>query len=119
MGFRIARTEQFVRDLEVIFRHLIESYVDLGDDLAFAIARAEARMSRINHHTEAIAGMPYKGTINRDLGVNIRHITKDGAIVYFSVDDQQRVVLFLAIFFGGQDHLRHMTTRLSAPSLDA
>jgi toxin ParE1/3/4 len=42
-------------------------------------------------------------------------VTKQRAVFYFDVDDDQRLVRILAVFFGGQDHQRAMLRRLLAP----
>jgi len=39
-------------------------------------------------------------------------LTIDRAIYWFDVDEAARKVRILAIFFGGQDHVRHMLVRL-------
>ena len=36
----------------------------------------------------------------------------DRAIYWFDVDEAARKVRILAVFFGGQDHVRHMLVRL-------
>ena len=42
----------------------------------------------------------------------LRRLTKNQAVFYFNVDEGEKTVRILAVFFGGQDHLRHMLTRL-------
>ena len=42
----------------------------------------------------------------------LRHLTIDRAIYWFDVNEAEQRVRVLAIFFGGQDHVRHMLTRL-------
>ncbi|MBY0563268.1 MAG: hypothetical protein K2P58_03695 [Hyphomonadaceae bacterium] len=59
-----------------------------------------------------IAKRPHQGTLLPNLLPNLRCVTKDHAIFYFTVDDEARIVRVLAIFFGGQDHQRHMLKRL-------
>lgn len=39
-------------------------------------------------------------------------MTIDRAIFWFDLDEAERVVRILAVFFGGQDHIRHMLRRL-------
>jgi plasmid stabilization system protein ParE len=43
---------------------------------------------------------------------NLRHVTIDQAIYWFLVDEDALIVRVLAIFFGGQDHIRRMLARL-------
>ncbi len=42
----------------------------------------------------------------------LRRVTKNQAIFHFDVDDGEKTLRVLAIFFGGQDHQRHMLKRL-------
>jgi hypothetical protein len=42
-------------------------------------------------------------------------LTIDRAIYWFDVNEAEQRVRILAIFFGGQDHVRHMLTRLLTP----
>jgi hypothetical protein len=44
----------------------------------------------------------------------LRRVTKDKAILYFITDDELAEVRVLAVFFSGQDHLRHIVERLGA-----
>jgi toxin ParE1/3/4 len=46
----------------------------------------------------------------------VRYLTIDRAIYGFDVDKAARKVRILAIFFGGQDHVRHMLVRLLGKS---
>lgn len=42
----------------------------------------------------------------------LRHLALDGAVYWFIADATTRQVRVLAVFFGGQDHQRHMLVRL-------
>ena len=42
----------------------------------------------------------------------LRHLAIGRAIYWFDVDDGRETVRVLAVFFGGQDHVRHMLARL-------
>ncbi|MGB8814013.1 MAG: hypothetical protein WCC57_12600 [Paracoccaceae bacterium] len=46
----------------------------------------------------------------------LRHLTIARAIYWFDVNEAELRVRILAIFFGGQDHVRLMLTRLLSPS---
>ncbi|MCM2473533.1 type II toxin-antitoxin system RelE/ParE family toxin [Rhizobium sp. CG5] len=115
MAFRIIRSEASILDLEVIFRHLISSYVTLGDDLGDAIQRATTRMQAVDRDMNSIARLPYQGTLfSAKRASGLRHITKNKVIFYFEVSEEQQAVRILAVFFGGQDHQRHILARLGS-----
>ncbi len=115
MACRVVRSSACIRDLELIFDHLVESYISFGDDPEEAFDRAEARIHSMENFLETLGEMPKRGTLRPELGTGIRTITKDKAIYYFTVHDEIGEVRILAIFFGGQDHQRHMLTRLLLP----
>jgi toxin ParE1/3/4 len=56
--------------------------------------------------------VPFQGTLREDLLAGLREVTKQNAIIYFISDAQSETVRVLAVFFGGQDHRRHMLLRL-------
>ncbi len=119
MVYSVKRSAQSDLDLENIFRHLIESYLSLGEDLLNAIDLAEAKMNRINLDIQFLARLPHQGTISPHLGESVRHVTKDRAIIYFEIEETRRAVKILAVFFGGHDHRRHMATRMHTEEHDA
>ena len=47
-----------------------------------------------------------------DILPGLRHLTINRANFWFDVDEENESVRILAVFFGGQDHVRHMLTRL-------
>ena len=47
-----------------------------------------------------------------DLLPGLRHLAIGRVICWFDVDDERQPVRVLAVFFGGQDHVRHMLARL-------
>ncbi|MEM8985296.1 MAG: type II toxin-antitoxin system RelE/ParE family toxin [Pseudomonadota bacterium] len=116
MAYKVVRTEQAVRDLDFIFDHLVESYSALGDAIDIAVERAVHRLRMIDDDMEALAQVPFQGTLRPELMVSLRHVTKNNAIFYFHVDENARIISVLAVFFGGQDHQRHMLARLDAHS---
>lgn len=99
-------------DLDLIFDHLVESYIRLGEAPADAVSAAANRVSAIKADMNAIARAPYQGTLVNHLAAGVRSVTKNKAIFYFEINDAAQIVLILAIFFGGQDHQRHMVKRL-------
>ncbi|QYA16578.1 type II toxin-antitoxin system RelE/ParE family toxin [Rhizobium sp. AB2/73] len=112
MVFKVVRSADSDRDLGLIFDHLIESYIALGDPLADAFDRAAARLHTIEGDMEALAQAPYQGTLLPDVAPGLRQVTKNRAIFNFDLDEERQVLRVLAIFFGGQDHLRRYLTQL-------
>ena len=116
MGFEIIRSLDSDRDLRVILRHLVDSYVNLGDSLPDAIHRASTRARMIEADIDTIALAPHQGTLLPEFSPGLRSVTKNRAVIYFKADDGAQVIRILAIFFGGQDHRRHMLKRLGRMS---
>lgn len=112
MAFEVIRSRDSDRDLRMIVRHLVESYVSLGDPLPDAIQRAAARARKIEGAIDSIALAPHQGTLLPQLAPGLRSVTKARAIFYFDIDETAKSVSILAIFFGGQDHRLHMLKRL-------
>ena len=100
------------RDFELIFDHLFEVYQSFGETRADAFTRAADRVESIRRAAEDIAQAPYRGTMHDDVAPGLRHVTIDRAIFWFDLDESARTVRILAVFFGGQDHIRHMLRRL-------
>ena len=115
MGFKITRSGGVDTDLDRIHDHLFESYINLGDSIFDAIVRAEARVRSIEVNMEALARSPYQGTLSADIAPRLRHVTKDKAIFYFEVDEIRQIVLIMAVFFSGQDHVQRILERLGRP----
>lgn len=55
---------------------------------------------------------PHRGERHDDILPGLRHLAIDRAIYWFDVDEGREAVRVLAVFFGGQDHVRHMLVRL-------
>ncbi|TVS17487.1 MAG: type II toxin-antitoxin system RelE/ParE family toxin [Gammaproteobacteria bacterium] len=55
---------------------------------------------------------PHRGTSRHDLLPGLRFLALDGAVFWFEIDDVDRKVRVLAVFFGGQGHIRHRLVRL-------
>lgn len=100
------------RDFELIFDFLEESYRGFGESAGDAIAHAAARIEAIRAKAARLGNAPYRGTLHPEVMPNLRHVTIDQAIYWFLVDEEARTVRVLAIFFGGQDHVRRMLARL-------
>ncbi|MBP2550260.1 plasmid stabilization system protein ParE [Neorhizobium galegae] len=118
MVYRIKLAAGVGSDFDRIFDHLLGAYLGMGDSVGEAYERAAARVTAISEDLENLAHHPYQGTLHNDLQPDLRHVTKDRAIFYFQIDEENSTVNVLAIFFGGQDHRRHMLKRLSQHGRD-
>jgi toxin ParE1/3/4 len=114
MTYRVERSVDTDRDLEAIFDFLTESYIAFGDSRAEALNRAGKRVEGIESAMMALGKAPHQGTLVEHILPGLRCATKRRAIFYFDVDDEQKRVRVLAIFFGGHDHRRAMLKRLLA-----
>ena len=100
------------RDFELIFDHLFDSYQRFGDPRADAFEKALRRLESIRVAAEGIGRAPYRGTLREDIAPGLRYVAIDRAIFWFDLDETAQTVRVLAVFFGGQDHVRHMLRRL-------
>ena len=112
MAFKIEFSAECVRDFEAIFDHLFESYVGFGENAEQALDHAALRIAAIRHAAATLAASPMRGTLRDDVLPGARSVTIDRAIYWFDVDPAAKRVRILAIFFGGQDHVRHMLVRV-------
>lgn len=99
-------------DLDLIEAHLSAAYGTFGESPNEASTHAAARIEAILATAERLATAPFRGQARDDLLPGLRHLTLDGAIYWFIVDEVVLQVRVLAMFFGGQDHQRHMLVRL-------
>lgn len=100
------------RDFELIYDFLENSYGGFGESPEEAALHAAARVDAIRIAAAKLGNAPYRGTLHPEIMPNLRHVTIDQAIYWFLVDEQALTVRVLAIFFGGQDHVRQMLARL-------
>ena len=112
MAFRVEFAADAERDFGLIFDHLVHSYLDVGESPQSALDRAESRIGEIRAAARRIATAPRRGERHDDLLAGLRLLAIGRAIHWFGVDDEQETVRLLAVFFGGQDHVRHMLVRL-------
>lgn len=112
-GFEVLRSAGCEADLEAIFDHLVQSYTALGDPIDNAVDRASARVLGIEDAMAALGDLPYQGTQVAHLLPGLRRVTKDSAVFYFLIDEPAQVLRVLGVFFGGQDHTRHILSRLA------
>ncbi|EAQ45271.1 hypothetical protein MED193_00915 [Roseobacter sp. MED193] len=117
MAWTIEVSAEAERDIDLLFDHLADSYVEFGETRSVAAAQAVDRVGRILDMMERIATAPYRGEIHDDLLPGLRHLTLERAIYWFQVEEKAEIVRVLAIFYGGQDHVRQMLLRLlSSPA---
>lgn len=103
-------------DFELIFDHLVDSYIGFGEEIDEALEHAIERLRGIRSITHKLGLAPHQGTIRADIATGIRFVRLDKTVFWFDLDEQQKVVRVLAVFFGSQDHIRHMLTRALAAS---
>lgn len=112
MAYRIERSDQSRRDLQSIFDFLFESAISFGEPPDRAFARASKRIQAIDAALHRIAKKPHQGTLVAHLLPGLRCITKERAVFYLLIDEEQKSARVLAVFFGGQDHQRAMAKRI-------
>lgn len=119
MGYELRRAAGVARDLELIFDFLFDAALAFGEDSTSAFDRAATRILAIEDAMEALTEVPHQGTLRPDLLPDLlpgmRQVTKGRAVFYFDVDEAAAILRVLAVFYGGQDHQRHMLLRLLAP----
>ena len=115
MAWRIEVAAEAEHDLALLFQHFADSYRVLGASRDEAAGQAATRVRRIVEATGRLAIAPHRGASHDDWLPGLRHLTLDGAIYWFQVQDTERRIRVLAIFFGGQDHQRGMLLRLLQP----
>ncbi|MDH7800236.1 MULTISPECIES: type II toxin-antitoxin system RelE/ParE family toxin [unclassified Rhizobium] len=114
MAFKVLRSTETDQDLGLILDHLVQSYLDLGDALPAAFTRAARRVGSIETDVEALHKAPFQGTLSPEILPGLRRVTKNQTVFYFDVNESEKTVRILAVFFSGQDHLRHMLKRLAS-----
>jgi plasmid stabilization system protein ParE len=107
---RVEFAEDALRDFDLIFDHLAETYRGFGEAPDEAFEHAARRIRAIIGAVDRLALAPHRGTVHDDLAPGIRHFTLDRAVYYFRIEDEG--VRILAIFFSGQDHQRRMRLRI-------
>ena len=112
MAFRLEFSAGAERDFGLIFDHLLRSYLDFGESPESAFDRAESRLAEIRADAGRILAAPRRGERHEDILPGLRHLSIGRAVYWFDVDEARKTVRVLAVFFGGQDHVRRMMTRL-------
>ncbi len=62
----------------------------------------------------SLGNVPFQGTLEPSIMEGLCYVAKGRAVFYFLIDERHREVRVLSIFFGGQDHRRHMLERIKA-----
>lgn len=101
-----------VTDLQLIRDHLITAYQGFGEPPEDASRHADQRVEAIITAAERLGTAPLRGESHDELLPGLRHLALDRAISWFRVLPEQGLIQVLAVFFGGQDHQRHMLVRL-------
>ena len=114
MAFRLEFSVEAERDFGLIFDHLLHSYLDFGECLESGLEHAGTRVLEIRAAAERILTAPHRGERHDDILPGLRHLAIGRAIYWFDIDELRRTVRVLAVFFGRQDHVRHMMARLLA-----
>ncbi len=112
MRFAVEFSAAAEHDLELIFDHLVESYLGFGEGAEGAVDHAAQRVMAIRNTADRLARLPFCGTLRDDILPGVRFLAVDRAIYWFDVDEAARRVRVLAVFFGGQHHVRRMLLRL-------
>ena len=101
-------------DFELIFDHLADSYMGFGEEIEEAFEHAAERLRRIRLTTHKLGLAPQQGTLRDDITPGVRFVRLGNTVFWFELDETRQVVRILAVFFGAQDHIRHMLTRALA-----
>lgn len=102
-GWTVVFAAGAVDDLGLIEDHLTR---------AEALHHAGARIMAIIAASERLAAAPFRGMAHDDLLPGLRQLALDNAAYWFVMDRMSCELRVLAVFFGGQDHRRHMLVRL-------
>lgn len=107
-------SEDAERDFELIFDHLFDAYVELGDSPDEAVELTAGRIRKLRVEIERLVDTPYIGTLRPDIHPGIRFLRRDKAAIWFLPVEDSRTIIVAAIFYGAQDHIRNMLARLLA-----
>ncbi|WP_088930357.1 MULTISPECIES: type II toxin-antitoxin system RelE/ParE family toxin [Rhizobium] len=107
-------SEDAERDFELIFDHLFDAHVELGDLADEALERTAERIRKLRLEIDRLVDTPYIGTLRADIYRGIRFLRRDKAAIWFVPVESRRTITIAAIFYGAQDHIRHMLARMLA-----
>jgi|694.fasta_scaffold100172_2 plasmid stabilization system protein ParE len=112
MRFRIEFSAESERDFALIFHHLFESYRNIGESAEAALDHCEDRIREISAGTDGPCTAPLRVERHAGLLAGLRQLTIDLAIDWFEVNKTEQRVRILAVFFGSQNHVSDIPTRL-------
>lgn len=110
--WKLEYSGQADRDFELIFDYLFDAYQSLGDTSDAALERAADRVRDLRLAIDRLVETPLIGTSRSDIHPGIRFLRRDKAAVWFLPIENRRTIVVAAIFFGAQDHIRHMMARI-------
>ncbi|MEL6682067.1 MAG: type II toxin-antitoxin system ParD family antitoxin [Pseudomonadota bacterium] len=61
---------------------------------------------------ERTAELPFQVTLHPDILPDVRFVRRNNAVFWFRPEADAQIVRVLALFFGAQDHIRHMMARM-------
>ena len=105
-------SEHAERDFELIFDHLFDAYVELGDSPGETLERSAERIRKLRVEIDRLVDTPYIGTVRPDIHPGIRFLRRDKAAVWFLPVESEATLIVVAIFYGAQDHIRKMLSRM-------
>lgn len=76
-------SEDAERDFELIFDHLFDAYVELGDSPDEAVERTAERIRKLRVEIDRLVDTPYIGTLRPDIHSGIRFLRRDKAAIWF------------------------------------
>jgi toxin ParE1/3/4 len=109
--YKVRRSAEVTRDLDLIEDYLVKGYQDFGDDLENATERAADRVDEALAYMRTFAVYPQRGTEHKKIRPGIRTVTNKSFVFYFEIDEPSSEVRILATFFGGVDHRRQILER--------
>ncbi len=112
MVYEIRFSDQAIKDLDQIADHLAASFLGFGDTVGDAYDKAAKRVLKLTRQMVTLENHPYRGTVASALRSGLRYLSIERAVVYFEVEESAETIHVLSVFFGGQDHQRHMIERL-------
>lgn len=105
-------SEHAERDFELVFDHLFDAYVELGDPPGEALERSVERIRKLRVEIDRLVDTPYIATVRPDIHPGVRFLRRDKAAVWFLPVESEATLIVVAIFYGAQDHIRQMLSRM-------
>lgn len=110
-NWRVEVSFEALLDLRGIERHLEESHREFGESPEKAMERAQRRSDAILDRATRLHATPYIGQRVPQFGADMRRVTLDRAVFYFTTGRLPETVSVVAIFLPGQDHEARMLAR--------